>query len=543
MSEQALHILGVKVQNMLRVEFAELKGIGGSVTISGANAAGKSSIFDSIAFTLGGEALIPKDPIRAGQDEAEVEVDLGEFKVKRRFVRNEKAKDGYTSTLTVLGKDGGKYTNGQTVLNAVLGKLTFDPAAFAEMPAKQRRKLLAEIVGVDLDRFDFEEKAAESTRLAHYGVYETAKRKKESLPPVPAAKPATVDVASLNQQLSDLLTRRSTIDMAAMTAEREVGEATRAVSGAQTIIADLQADVDALTKQLSKATIDLKEWQGSLPKLEKDAKAAGIKLAQSRENYPGDDILQMLQQQIATAAEANKASVEYDMQIAQRNEINATWKAEEAKREELTKKIEAVREARMKALQTAAFPVEGLGFEADDCTYNGIAFEQASQAEKIDVSLAIGMAANPRLKVLFVRQGSLLDPQTHARIEKRAAEHDYWIWYEVVDTTGQVGFYIEEGRLKAVDGAIIGVEPPSVTAAPPTADVMQQKAQVPPSAEEFESLSRRMEQKAQAILAANPPATPAPSAAPRKKPAGPPKRTPKAPPIGDLMQSREVDKP
>jgi hypothetical protein len=130
--------------------------------------------------------------------------------------------------------------------------------------------------------------------------------------------------------------------------------------------------------------------------------------------------------------------------------------------------------------------------------------------------------------VLFVRQGSLLDPQTHARIEKRAAEHDYWIWYEVVDTTGTVGFYIEEGRLAAVDGAPVvkdHLTTENVTP-PPTADVMQQKAE--------------------AILAANPPAPPAepaPAAAPRKKAAGPPKRTPKAPPIGDLMQSREVDKP
>ena len=54
-------------------------------------------------------------------------------------------------------------------------------------------------------------------------------------------------------------------------------------------------------------------------------------------------------------------------------------------------------------------PVEGLGFGAGIVTFNGLPFDQASTAEQLRVSVAIAMAANPKLRVLRIKHGNDLD--------------------------------------------------------------------------------------------------------------------------------------
>ena len=47
-------------------------------------------------------------------------------------------------------------------------------------------------------------------------------------------------------------------------------------------------------------------------------------------------------------------------------------------------------------------------------TYNNVPFDQCSSSEQLRVSLAMGLALNPKLKVILIRDGSLLDGQRHA---------------------------------------------------------------------------------------------------------------------------------
>jgi hypothetical protein len=94
-------------------------------------------------------------------------------------------------------------------------------------------------------------------------------------------------------------------------------------------------------------------------------------------------------------------------------------------------------------------PIDGLAIKEDGVTFNGIPFEQLSSSEQLKVSLAIAMANNPALKVIRILDGSLLDADNMAIIEQMADKEDYQVWIEVVDSSGKVGFYIEEGEVKA----------------------------------------------------------------------------------------------
>jgi len=80
--------------------------------------------------------------------------------------------------------------------------------------------------------------------------------------------------------------------------------------------------------------------------------------------------------------------------------------------------------------------------------FNGIPIKQLSQAEKWRIGLAIGMALNPGLRVMSVKDGSLLDADSMTAVAKMAEEKDFQVWVEAVANEAGVGFYIEEGEIK-----------------------------------------------------------------------------------------------
>ena len=97
----------------------------------------------------------------------------------------------------------------------------------------------------------------------------------------------------------------------------------------------------------------------------------------------------------------------------------------------------------------AEFPVDGLGFDESGVTYQGVPFKQASSAEQLRVSLAMAIALNPKLRVIRIADGSLLDSDNLALIEAAAKESDYQVWIEMVGDGNGRGIVIEDGEVKA----------------------------------------------------------------------------------------------
>ena len=107
--------------------------------------------------------------------------------------------------------------------------------------------------------------------------------------------------------------------------------------------------------------------------------------------------------------------------------------------------------SRIAAIASVQFPVKGLGFGEDEVLWEGLPFNQISNSEQIRASVAIGMAMNPRLRVMRIKDGSLLDTESMEIVADLAKREDFQIWMEVVDETGKVGIYLEEGEVKAVN--------------------------------------------------------------------------------------------
>ena len=124
----------------------------------------------------------------------------------------------------------------------------------------------------------------------------------------------------------------------------------------------------------------------------------------------------------------------------------------EAEAAGLTGAIDAVDAQKAEVLERASFPVPGLGFGERGVTFNGLDLAQASAAEQLRVSMAMGLALNPKLPIVLIRDGSLLDSKSLALVSKMAEDAKAQVWLEVVGKGG-VGVVIEDGQVEGATAA------------------------------------------------------------------------------------------
>ena len=120
----------------------------------------------------------------------------------------------------------------------------------------------------------------------------------------------------------------------------------------------------------------------------------------------------------------------------------------EAEATEITARMEAREKAKQDAIAAAKLPVAGITFGDGEVLLDGVPFDQASTAQKFRVRVAIAVAKNPTLRLVWVRDASLLDDNSYELIAKLAAEFDCQILLETVRAIGKDAIVLEDGRLK-----------------------------------------------------------------------------------------------
>lgn len=416
MSENSASNSGLRVVNLVAENYKRLNAVeitpdpnAATVTIAGRNAQGKSSVIDAIWAALSGNAAAKGTnttrPIRDGQDSARVRVDLGDIIVTRTW-------SGEKSTLKVESKDGAKYSSPQKMLDELIGRLSFDPLAFASLPPKSQQAELLQLVDLPFDPTDIaaQRKAAFDERT---NVGRDGKQLKGQLDgyPQPADDLPETEL-SVSQLVADL----------------------RAAQQQHQAKADVEHDAQRAVRLISEAEETLKLARNDLD----------VAKAYLNEHAELPD-LAAIETQIDNAESINQA-IRAEAE-RKRVEQQANVKREEYK--SLTAQLEALDKAKSDALAAASFPVDGLGFDDEGVTFHGIPFAQASAAERLKVSVGMAMALNPKVRVIRIADGSLLDSENLSLIEQMAGANGFQVWIERVDETGTVGVVIEDGSVKA----------------------------------------------------------------------------------------------
>ena len=152
----------------------------------------------------------------------------------------------------------------------------------------------------------------------------------------------------------------------------------------------------------------------------------------AEDGLPDPDSIAMRFRDVAGTNEKVRQNFEKTLKAAALEEIKATA-------EKLTKNLKRIDKEQEALVAAVNMPVDGLGFDENGVTFNDIPFVQASDGEKLRVSVAMAMAMNPELRIMRITDGSLLDEDSMAMIEALATEHDYQVWIEIVDSTGESG--------------------------------------------------------------------------------------------------------
>lgn len=421
-----MKIVRFEAENVKRLRAVAITPTGSVVQITGPNGAGKSSVLDAIYWALAGASGISAQPVHTGEQKAHVRLDLGDLIVTRRFTA------GGGTSLVVEAADGARYPSPQTMLDALLGSLTFDPLAFSRMGAREQRAELAKMVGLT-GQLDALSKANGHDAEERTAVNRLVKLGAARLDAMPAAEDVEpVDVTALMAEMREATERN---------AQRQgrLNWRENILNGAQhdrTKAAEARARAAEMRERAERLDAEAQRLEQSASEAEADVAAKPL---------PDPIDTAPLHQRILEAQAINAAVAKQQERAA----LAAQVAEQRAQAEALTAAI-AAREAEKAALVAgAAMPIEGLGITDDGVTYRGVPFEQASSAEQLRVSVAIAMAANPKLRVLRIKDGSLLDERSLAMLEEMANAADYQVWVERVDTSGAVGIVMEDGAVVA----------------------------------------------------------------------------------------------
>lgn len=432
-----MKIIELRAENIKRLTVVSIKPDGNMVEITGKNGQGKSSVLDAIWWALEGSSNIQSVPIRKGATEALIRLDLGEIKVTRTF----KAKEsGYTTSIVVEQANGARFPQPQAMLDKLLGALSFDPLAFTRMKAKEQFDTLKSFVpGVD---FDATEKAITDEFNKRTDVN---RRHKEVLarlaaivvpaggPPEPIDEAALVaDLEAAGKTNAAIETRKA----ARQAFAEETNRLCEQFRAEEKAIADAEAALDRRRK-------DRAELEAAIA--ERDNKIT------SAEPLPEPIDTAQVRTAISAAKLQNDLYVAVKRATETRDQLKSDAEALEAESAALTASMKVRTDAKAKAIADAKMPVDGIAFGPGVVLLNGVPFEQASDAERLRTSIAIAAAMNPTLRVIRVRDGSLLDEDALKLLGDFADEKNFQIWIERVDSSGRVGFVLEDGHLKSQD--------------------------------------------------------------------------------------------
>lgn len=374
------------IENVKRVKAVKLTPTANGLTIiGGKNRQGKTSVLDSIAWALGGAKYRPTEPHREGSTiPPKLRVELSNGLIVERKGKN--------SALYVTDPEGGKA--GQQLLDSFVEQLALDLPKFMSSTEKEKGDTLLKVIGVGdkLEELEREEEKLYNIRL-QLGREATKQEKHaeameffEGVPeePISATDAIERQQAIMERNAENRRKRDSLTDLKHTRREK----ASR-VENLEARIRDLQEDLEAAKKDFDKINAQVLNIEPGVAELV-------------------DESTDELEEQISQIEEIN-AQVRANL-----DRKKAIEKAEELKKEyeDLTEKIEGIRQKKSDLLEGADLPLPGLKVEKGMLTYNGYAWDGMSGAEQLKVATAIVGKINPKCGFVLLDKLEAFDEDT-----------------------------------------------------------------------------------------------------------------------------------
>lgn len=413
-----MKIVELNIRNLRKIEAVDILPSSNVVKIEGKNNNGKTTVLDSILLALGG-GKIPDGVIKTGEDKSLITVKFGDYIVKKTITPT----NAYLSVETV---DGMKPKNPQSFLSDLIGKIAFDPMEFIRMDSKKQVDVLKKVLGIEekINKLKEEElKAMEDRKLVgrEKERYETL-----CLNELTPVEPPVSSV-EISKKIQD-----------AMKVKESISGQLKDLNMLKKSFEENKSEIDKLEQQLealrdnqlkiknSISAHDVNYAEKELNKLEKE-------IAYNQNILEKNDLLQK---------EYNDY-LEYVKNKRILKEKISDWI-------QLDSVVENIRKEIKKTIEECSIPIKGLELSDNELLYNGHSFANTCESDRVKISVALTMAMNSKLKVILIRDGSLLDEDSLKEISDIANKEDYQIWIEKVasEKDDDSAIFIVEGEVK-----------------------------------------------------------------------------------------------
>lgn len=446
-----MKVTEVKSENFKKLTAVDIKLNGNTVTVEGPNGSGKSSFIDAVWIALTGKD-IPAEPIKLGEKQASIEVtvkddDGTEFVVEKQF-HARKPNALVVRQYTEEGRLGAPEKSPQAFLDNKLGKISFDPFEFINKTPKEQKIFLMNLLGLDFSEIDSKKACLLEEKKALNSEIKKLEGQFEALPKFTGDFTKEKDLSEITAKQAKQQKARDLISLK----EREIERISMDIDRAEGTLLVIEEEIAKLQERKIKG-------QEFLANLQTEHKNAQRDLEQAKpfaEEILTDDITTLI-----TEIQEHNKKVQI---VQQKDKIIAETKANAIKLEDIEEGLETVEEQRKAVLAASPMPDPKLSFTDDGLLYDGLPFteEQLNHAKIIEVGIGIQMALNPKLKIMRIKDASMLDSKSLAIIKKLAADKDYQLFIERVADTNEIGFIIEEGedsRSVSVEQAMIALQP------------------------------------------------------------------------------------
>ena len=368
----SIKINRLEVENVKRVKAVKLEPTANGLTVvGGRNGQGKTSVIDAIAWALGGDRYRPSEPQRDGS----VLPPSLHLVLSNGLIVERKGKN---SDLKVIDPDGRK--GGQQLLNDFVEHLAIDLPKFMQATAKEKAQTLLQIIGVGDQLIALEKQETELYNQRHtIGQIADQKAKfAKEMTYYPDAPKEPISPSELIRQQQDILARN--------------GENQRKREGLSELkkqAETLQDQIDRLTRQLEDVMADLAIARKSALDLKDESTA---ELEDSIAN------IEAINRQVRANLDKDKAEEDANAYTGQYNELTA--------------KLNDVRQAKIDLLKNADLPLPDLAVEDGELTYKSHRWDGMSGSDQLRVATAIVRKLNPKCGFVLLDKLEQMDVGT-----------------------------------------------------------------------------------------------------------------------------------
>lgn len=401
----SIKINKLEIENVKRIKAVKMEPTANGLTIIGGNNnQGKTSVLDSIAWALGGEAFRPSEATRQGSViPPNLKVTMSNGLVVERKGKN--------SSLKVTDPSGQKA--GQQLLDSFVEKLALNLPKFMESSGKEKAQTLLKMIGVgdQLDQMEQQEKELYNERLAIGRIADQKEKFAKEQPYYPDAPKDLVSPSDMIRQQQEILAQN--------------GENQRKRENLHRLEQEYQQineQMEILLKKQSQVQSDLSIARTSAENLQ-------------------DQSTDELEKNIANIEEINrKVRANLDKDKAEKDALE--YRNQYRK---LTEQIESVREQKTELLNAADLPLPELSVKEGELVYKGQKWDNMSGSDRLKVATAIVRKLNPECGFVLMDKLEQMDLDTLKEFGQWLEQEGLQVIATRVSTGRECSIIIEDG--------------------------------------------------------------------------------------------------